>query len=160
LSSDGLIDTTFMEPGTGPYGSVYAIAVQSDGKILVGGQFSTYNGASIDRLARINPDGTLDSTFTAGVAGNMPAITTIVIQGDGKILLGGRFATCNGSNRNNLARLNPDGSFDASFLTDGGGTNDIVRSIVVQSDGNLLVGGDFTTVNGVTKNRIVRLWAD
>jgi uncharacterized delta-60 repeat protein len=139
---------------------VYAIGLQGDGKILIGGSFTAYNGVSCAHLALINSDGTLDATFSAGVAGSLSALTTITIQSDGKILIGGRFSTCNGMSRNNIARLNSDGSLDEAFLTAGGGTDDIVRSIVVQNDGNILIGGDFTTVNGLSKKRLARLWGD
>ncbi len=158
LNSDGGIDTSFIRPDQGPNNYVYAIALQSDGKIIIAGSFTTYNGFSCNRLARINSDGSLDATFNATLSGDF--VTTIAIQSDGKILVGGRFTSFNGISRNNIARLNSDGSLDESFLLAGGGTDDSVRSIAVQTDGNIIIGGDFTLVNGLNKKRLIRLWGN
>ncbi|MGC8886730.1 MAG: Calx-beta domain-containing protein [Verrucomicrobiia bacterium] len=145
-------------PGTGPNGVVRALGVQSDGKIIIGGDFTEYNGVARRYIARINTDGSLDSTFDVGL-GPDAAVRAIAIQPDGKILIGGGFRNVNGTNRNYLARLNADGSLDANFMK-GSGANGIVLGISLQSNGKIVVVGDFTRFNGVTRSRITRLNSD
>ncbi|HEY0459755.1 MAG TPA: FG-GAP-like repeat-containing protein [Pyrinomonadaceae bacterium] len=159
LNADGTVDTGFAV-GTGiPTGGVLAIKIQpADGKILVAGQFTAYNGATVNRIMRLNTDGTLDSSFTSGTAAN-GEIRSMVIQPDGKILIGGLLTTYNGTARNRIARLNADGTLDTTF-NPGTGTSGVVSSVGLQADGKVLVGGNFTSVNGVAKNRIARFNAD
>lgn len=158
LHANGLVDTSF-QTGNFSAGSntvwMRAIALQPDGKILVGGQFVAYNFVSRGRILRLNADGSLDSTFnsTQGASGT---VQEIVLQPDGKVLIGGEFVAYNFSARNRIARLNADGTLDVSFNALGG-ANSIVRTIAVQSDSLILVGGDFTSINGVSRNRIARL---
>jgi len=169
LTTGGSVDTVF-NPNANDL--VLALAVQSDGKILLGGTFSTLspNGSGAvtrNRIARVNSDGSLDSAFNPNVSGPGSSVDAIVIQPDGKILIGGTFTTLapNGSGavtRNNIARLNADGSLDSSFNPDAGSA---VRTIAVQSDGKILIGGAFTSLNptglsAVTRNRIARLNTD
>src|ERR1700730_15217903 len=81
---------------------VNAVVVQPDGKILIGGVFTTVSGVTRNHIARINPDGTLDAGFNPNANGN---ILSIAVQADGKILAGGTFTTIGGQTRNNIARL-------------------------------------------------------
>ena len=162
LNGNGTLDSGFTV-GTGLNSSVNSIAVQSDGKILVGGYFSTYNGSGSNCIARLNSDGTLDSGFTVGTGfgGSIPnMVNTIVVQSNGKILVGGSFGYYNGTNIGDyIARLNNDGTLDGGFTAGSVGTefNGSVSNIIVQSDGKILVGGDFTSYNGVSRNYITRL---
>jgi len=133
-------------------GTVLASALQVDGKILIGGSFTEVNGEERIRIARLNPDGSLDDSFTASCTSN---VRDIAIQpGDGKILIVGDFLEVNGQVRNRIARLEADGSLDESFTTT---CNDTVRAITFQSDGKILIGGYFSSVNAVSKGRIARL---
>jgi uncharacterized delta-60 repeat protein len=163
LNTDGSLDTTF-DPGSGTSGqngNVMAIAVQSDGQILIGGAFYTYNGVARGGIARLNADGSLDTSFDPGTglgSGN-PYPMTIVVQSDGKIFIGGWFASYNGVARSCIVRLNADGSLDTTFDSSTG-ANAHVNAIVVKSDGQILIGGWFTTYNGVALGRIARLNAD
>ena len=144
--------------------TAYAIAVQADGKILVGGEFITFapnNGAPVTRysIARLNPSGTLDTAFDPNANG---AVTTIAVQADGKILASGGFTTLAPNNgaevtRNYIARLNHTGTLDTAFNPN---ASDFVGSIALQADGKILAGGDFSGANsigGQTRNRIARL---
>ncbi|ACU07484.1 hypothetical protein FIC_01034 [Flavobacteriaceae bacterium 3519-10] len=135
-----------------------AIALQPDGKILVGGYFNTYKGVSQNHLTRLNTTGNRDTSFATGTGFNFP-VNTIAMQADGKILLGGGFSTYNGSTANRMARLKTDGGLDAAFNTGAGfsGTLGNVESISIQSDGKYLTGGYFTTYQGLPRNRIARL---
>jgi len=138
-------------------GSVYSIAVQSDGKILIGGDFTTLNNGTITRnyIARLNPDGSVDTTFDPDANGTVYSIA--VQPSDGKILIGGDFTSVGGTPRNHIARLNPDGSVDTTFDPN---ANRRVYSIAVQSDGKILIGGWFTNVGGTPRNYIARLKSD
>ena len=141
LNANGIRDTNF-NTSIGSGLGVYSVVPQADGKLLMGGSFNTVNGTNRNGLARLNSDGSLDSTFTpaSGVGGS-----PLALQPDGKVLVGG------------YARLNADGSPDSSFhpVT---AVNGAVRSIALQADGNILIGGDFTTVNGVARPYVARLF--
>jgi uncharacterized delta-60 repeat protein len=152
VNGDGTLDTTF-NPGTGANDTVYALAVQGDGKAIIGGKFITYNVTARNRIARINADGTLDTTFNPGSGANAPVIA-LAVQGDGKVVIGGEFTTYNGTARNRIARINGDGTLDTTFNP--GTVNGTVQSLAVQSDGKILVGGNFN-YGGTAHNGIVRL---
>ena len=150
-------------------GVVHCVVVQADGKILIGGEFTFVNGVGRNRIARLNADGSLESTATfnpgSGVGGFFgspgPGVYCVAVQEDGKILLGGRFTTVNGVARNRIARLNANGGLESTAtFNPGTGANDDVYCLAMQADGKILVGGDFTQFNGVTHSGIARLNAD
>jgi uncharacterized delta-60 repeat protein len=157
LNTNGTLDGTF-NPGTGASNSVRTISLQSDGKIIIGGGFTSYNGITRNRIARLNADGTIDATFNP-VAGANSSVSTIYIQSDGKIIIGGQFTSYNGTTRNRIARLNTDGTLDGTFNPGSGATgeNSMVNTTSIQSDGKIIIGGQFTSYNGITRNNIVRL---
>ncbi len=157
LNSNGTLDATF-NPGTGFNAAVDAIAIQPDGKILVGGSFSQYNGTAVNHVVRLNTNGTLDATFSIGT-GSTGGIRTLTLQPDGKILAGGFFTQFSGTPSKYIVRLNADGSIDASF-TIGTGFSYTVDAIAVQPDGKVVVGGEFSAFNGVPAENIVRLNSD
>jgi len=157
LNSNGSLDTTF-NIASGPNSNVFEIVIQPDGKILIGGIFTAVGGVTRNRIARLNADGTLDTSFDPGSGANQ-TIQTISLQPDGKILVGGDFTSFNGVARNRLARLNSDGSLDTSF-NPGTGANNSVRAIAVLSNGKILVGGLFTDFNGSPRESVVRLNSD
>jgi uncharacterized delta-60 repeat protein len=168
LNIDGTIDTTF-NVGTGFNGSCFSVEIQSDGKILVGGGFTSYNGVNIGKgIARLNSDGTLDTTFNSGTGISSPAsisstIHSIGIQTDGKILCTGGFFSYNGIARRNVCRLNIDGSIDTTF-NPGTGLNSIVggssnpgQVIKQLSNGDIMIGGNLTSYNGIPLKGAVRV---
>jgi uncharacterized delta-60 repeat protein len=157
LNTDGSLDTTF-NPGTGFNGRIFSMAIQPDGKIIVGGDFTSFNGTARNRIARLNSDGSIDTSFNIG-SGSSNIVYTTTLQSDGKIILGGWFANFNGIGRNRIARLNADGSLDLCF-NPGTGFNSWVRTTSIQSDGKIIVGGDFTYFNGTPRNNIARLNSD
>ncbi len=154
INPDGQVDKDF-NPGAGANKWVYAIAVQKDGRIVIGGDFTEFNGRPRNRVARLESDGSLDATFNPG-AGPDSGIRSIIVQADQKILLGGIFRFFNDVPLNHIARLNFNGSVDASFDS-GTGFNDVVRTMALQEDGKILVAGHFTNYNGVACSRIARL---
>ncbi|MBE9575987.1 T9SS type A sorting domain-containing protein [Flavobacterium proteolyticum] len=157
LNEDGTKDTSF-SIGTGFNNVIYSLALQTDGKIVIGGQFSMYNGITEKGIIRLNPDGTKDTTFSTG-AGFDFTVFTIKLQTDGKIVAGGDFTTYKGVTENRIIRLNTDGTKDTTFAT-GTGCNNAVYTIEQQVDGKIILGGSFTGYKGVTQNRIIRLNAD
>jgi uncharacterized delta-60 repeat protein len=153
LNSNGSLDTTFTNTIGGSPGTVYCIVIQPDGRMLAGGDFSSANGASRNKFARFNTDGTLDN-LDLNANGT---VHSIALQTDGKILAGGSFFNVKlNQPRNYIARLNADGTLDS--FNPGSGSD--VYGIAIQPDGKIVVGGFFTTMGGVTRNRIARLWND
>jgi len=137
---------------------VQTSAIQTDGKIIIGGYFTSYNGMALNHIARLNPDGSLDDTFKVG-EGASREVLSISIQSDGKIIIAGSFTSFDGKKANRIARLNADGTLDNSFNT-GDGANSTILSTALQSDGKIIIGGAFFTYNGITMNRIARLNTD
>lgn len=154
VSTDGTINSNF-NIGFGANSNVLASAVQSDGKVILGGDFTTYSGSSYARIVRLNTNGTVDTTFNVGTAGFNTSVYSLAVQTDGKILVGGNFTSYSGSAVNRLVRLNTDGTRDTSYNV-GTGASAVVYSIVPQSDGNILVGGAMATYSGSTVNYIMR----
>src|SRR6266851_1591525 len=145
-------------PGAGgvTYPNVSSLAVQADGKILVGGDFTTLGGQSRLCIGRLNADGTLDTSFNPGAD---YLVNSLAVQADGKILAGGSFTTLGGQSRNFIGRLNADGTLDTSF-NPAPGANSGVYSLAMQADGKILVGGYFTILGGHSRNYLGRLNAD
>lgn len=159
VNTDGTYDNTF-NVGTGLDSIARSSALQSDGKILLGGAFSSYNGTSANRIIRINTNGSIDAVFNTNIGtGPNGYIRSVSLQTDGKILLAGNFTTFNGISANNVVRLNTDGTIDNTFNV-GAGTDDFVRVVTEQSDGKILVGGNFLNFAGAPASRIVRLNAN
>src|SRR4029077_1889836 len=119
--------------------AVKALALQPDGRILVGGDFHTLGGQSRTGIGRLNEDGSIDFTFNDPGLDN--SVYAIALQSNGKILIGGTFTKANNgaTTRNRVARLNADGSVDTSF-DPGAGANAAVRAVALQPDGKVLVG--------------------
>ena len=153
----GALDLSF-DPGTGANGEIRTISIQADGKIFIAGKFTSYNGTAINRLARLHPDGALDTAFLTGTGANR-SILTSAVQPDGKIIIGGNFTTYDSAPYNRILRLNTDGSADTTFDA-GSGFDDDVAVISIQTDGRILAGGKFTTFNGIACPNLVRLNAD
>lgn len=157
LNSNGTLDNTFT-PGTGTNAGIWGCKVLSDGKILIHGGFTAYNGVASNRIVRLNANGTKDTSFAIGTGPN-DYVETAVVQPDGKMVLGGRFTSYNGTAVNRLCRVNANGTLDNTF-TVGVGANERIREVALQPDGKIIVVGDFTEYSGVTTGRIVRLNAN
>jgi uncharacterized delta-60 repeat protein len=135
----GSIDTTF-NMGVGPSSNVNCMVTQSDGKLLLGGAFTTYSGSTNSCIVRINTDGTKDTTFNVGTGFSGGAVSDMRVQPDGKIVAVGVFTAYSGSTRNRIVRLNTNGTYDTTFNI-GTGLNASANCIAIQSDGKILVGG-------------------
>ena len=159
LLPTGRLDASF-NPGAGPNDGVGSIATQPDGKIIFGGAFTQVNGLDKKGVARLNPDGTLDSVFNNTGSGPNREINKVLLRPDGRIMIAGIFTNVDGIARNRIARLQPDGSLDVSFrpfTSSGAGANRDVNTLALFPDGRLLLGGFFTTINGKSSNRIAVL---
>lgn len=158
LNSDGTIDTSF-NPGTGANGIIRTINMQTDGKIIIGGNFTSYNGTAIYRIARLNANGSLDTSFNSGVSGPNADVLSILVQNDGKIIISGFFTSYNGIQKNGIIRLNVDGTIDSNFAVVQGANNSILAASL-QGDSKIIIGGNFTSYNGTLRNKIARLNTD
>lgn len=167
LYPNGTNDATFTSEVAG---QISAMVLQPDGRIIIGGKFTTVQSKTRNHIARLNADGTLDESFDPNIGGGLtPEVTSLALQADGKILVGGGFTTVqpNGAStattRNRIARFNANGTVDTAFDPN---ANNTVLALAVQADGQILVGGGFTTLqpNGATsataRNRIARLKAN
>ena len=179
------IDLSF-NPGDGVssqyfgYGTVSALALQPNGKILIGGGFDTVEDIGRTNLARLNHDGSLDTNFIGSTSltdsnGNPAQVSLLVVQTNGQIVVAGNFLSVDGAIANGLARLNPDGSLDTNFNTFAGIalTNQVMdqngnpiyitaalEALIVQPDGKIVIGGTFDTVNGIARTNLARLNPD
>lgn len=152
----GSIEARFVREGVG--GIVHSVAAQADGRIVIGGGFLEAAGVSRQRVARLNSEGTIDDDFNPNAWIN-GGVNSILIQPDGRILLGGNFTMVNGVARNYVARLRSDGTLDKTFNPPGG-ANGVVHALALEPDDDILVSGAFTQFNGESQPYIVRLFSD
>ncbi len=141
LNPNGNLDPDF-NPGEGANGAVLALARQADGRFLVGGEFTSFAGATTGRIVRLNSDGSLDSSFRVGTGADN-AVQSIVALPDGRILVGGFFANFNGVARNRVVRLEPDGAIDPTYANPTYSAS-AIRDIAIQPDGKVLLAGGFS----------------
>lgn len=133
---------------------VRALALQSDGRLLVGGDFTQINLTPRNRLVRLDPGGALDITFSASVN---QTVYALAVDASDRVLVGGAFTQVNSTTRNRIARLTPDGALDLAFNPN---INGSVYTLMTLENGDILVGGDFTNVSGAASAYFVRLNGD
>jgi uncharacterized delta-60 repeat protein len=144
LNTDGSRDTGFTI-GTGFNGRVWGLALQSDGKIIAVGEFTSYSGVTANRIVRLNTDGTIDTSFNSGGSGFNNNVYAVALQSDGKIICGGAFTNYNSTFfPQKIVILNTDGTVHLNNLTFP--TPGEVYSLAIQSDGKILVGGYFSQI--------------
>lgn len=161
------LDTSFTAGNVGPNNVIISTALQDDGKIIIGGDFTQFNGEPRSCIARLNADGSLDESFSIGngftASDNLPAIQSVKVLPDGKILAAGWFTHFNGSVKRGIVRLNSNGSLDTTFTSPIFDTDDVFYSntiydIAVSTDGYIYIGGDFLLSSG--QMSIARLMPD
>ncbi|HET6225426.1 MAG TPA: delta-60 repeat domain-containing protein, partial [Bacteroidia bacterium] len=159
MAQDGQNDFTFNTPDKiatqGTNNTVTASVVLSDDKIVIAGSFTSYNGYTANKLARINVDGKIDKSFNAG-EGTDGTINTVAVQPNFKMIIAGDFSLYNGYEVNKIARVNANGSFDKTFRS-GVGANNSITKVLIQPDGKIVVAGNFTTYNNKPVKGLVRL---
>jgi uncharacterized delta-60 repeat protein len=170
LNSDGSVDSSFVVPDGGSFGgpnnAVVAIALQPNGKVIIGGNFSDVGGAGRYGIARLNGDGSVDAGYNAIIPatgqfasgfGFVTSVAALALLPDGKVLVGGALTNGNPSKNATVARLNADGSRDTGFVDFRKGD---LRTLVRQTDGKILIGGNFHVTDPVIRNSIARLDTD
>ena len=161
LNNNGTIDPGFAT-ALGFTGSVRSIVLSGNQgtNLYVGGDFTAYNGIQKNRILRLNANGVFDPAFSIGTGfDNTVQVIALAQDGSGNLYVGGAFPDYNGVNVNGLVRLKADGSVDPTFLI-GSGFDNTVFWVVPLANGDLYVGGAFTTYKGVPVNRLVRLHSD
>lgn len=164
LNNDGTIDATF-NSGIGLNNTVYALAVQADGQIGIGGNFSYYDQTTADTFIRIDANGNVDNSFTPATVEQKSALFTTTVQDDGKIIVGGVFNYYNATPANHILRFNNDGTVDSTFNTGSGfksvrSSSSIIYNLILQPNGKIIAVGDFSEYNGIPVQDIVRLNQD
>lgn len=155
----GLTSTTIVDP------TVYTLASTADGKVLIGGYFTGYDGTAVAHLARLNNDGTLDDTFLSGTGPNSE-VRALAVAADGDIWMGGAFSQYNGNAASNIIRLNADGSADTDFQPVGtfgpqpGTFGSVVNGLAIRPSGTVLAVGSFGTFNSEVHRNIIQFLPD
>ena len=160
LNIDGSVDTNFNSGlGSGPNTTVSAIAIQLDGRILVGGNFTSFNGTNANYIVRLNTDGSIDTNFVANIgAGANNSVQGIALQPDNRIVLVGQFTQVGGIIRNHITRLLSTGAIDPT-INFGDGANGDVDAVVVQpTNGMLVIGGSFSQYDDQPAANIARIY--
>lgn len=157
-TAGGELDSTFVT-GEGFTGAVDRILVQSDGKILVAGRMTSYDGVSVPQFARLSSNGTLDTTFQSTMAGGPnDQVSDLAVDSDGEIFLTGDFTSLSSSTLLRLGKLHTTGSLNGLFPSVAtGGFNDIVYVLVRDTLGRLLLGGEFTQYQGTSAPKFARV---
>ena len=158
----GFVDPSFLNNLSGPNSWVWALARQPDGRLLVGGQFTSFNGVPGGEVLRLNADGGVDTNFTALITAGETTIHSVAVQPDGRVLIGGMFTGINGTTRLRLARLNADGSLDSNFVAsvDSSQSFITVSHLALQTNSQIVIAGWFETADGAPHTNIARLNPD
>ena len=153
-------------PGTDQNGEVYGLAILPNNETVIVGDFVSYDASGRNGIALINTDGSLDTSFNpgSGMGGGFHSTIPLSKPWPWPPAISSSLAVISrpsrGTSRNGIARVNASGSLDTSFLNNLAGADGMVRAVVVQPDGKVLIGGDFTHVNGTPCNYIARLNTD
>lgn len=155
FAQPGRLDNVFIS-GEGTDNAILSMVKQPDGKMLIGGLFTTYNSTTVNNIVRINADGSLDNTFSSGGTGANSLVYVLALQPNGKIFATGFFDSYNGVPRNKIVRINSDGTLDADF-DPGTGLDVAAHSFLTLSNGKVIIAGLFTKYNGTDVNYIARV---
>ena len=156
LNPDGSLDKTYNfdvandRGKTSVNGAINKSILLPDGKLIIAGAFTKYNGQDANRIARLNPDGSLDPSFHSGTGADQ-VIYDIDLQPDGKYVIGGAFNQYDGKAMPHVARLNADGSLDPAFTLADGPNGSVIQTGVLP-DGKVIVSGYFIEFDEVIRN--------
>ena len=158
LNADGTVDTSFVV-GTGASSNigfnndVYIVKQANDGSFLVGGKFTTFRGATVNRIAKISSSGTLDTNFHTANNGFNNDVWTIEFMDDNKPVIGGLFTSYKGVNNNSIIKLDLNGNIDTSFDTGIADSNGYVYKIINNGNNSLFVSGTFLKYRNTFTNQ-------
>ena len=161
LNANGSLDSSF-DPGTGPDNLVRAVVLQPDGRIVIAGWFVNFNGTPRPSIARLNSGGSLDTTFVpinidTDQFQNPRHVRSLALQINGKIVIGNEQGGETAPPSNRVFRLNADGSLDSSFVLGTGIEGTDINAIALQPDEDIIIGGDFSIINGVARLGLARM---
>lgn len=169
LNADGTEDTSFSTAvGTGVSSNKLFVELLSDGSIIIAGDFSSFNGNSTAGIVKLQPSGVEDATFMTNVGvgiengGNPAFAAALAVDSADNIFVGGRLTTVGGVSSGGLAKLDSDGVLSTAFATAIGtgfppsGPSHLL-ALAILSDDSVVVGGQFTSFNSNTRNRLVKL---
>ena len=163
LNADGTLDPTFnanlsTRTGLTDQVDIRSMTVQPDGKILIAGRIFSNSDIYVERVLRLNSDGSPDPTLTTIPQADFDGVVFDAQQmPNGKILVGGYFTSANGNARANIIRYNSNGSFDPTFNVV---LNEECSDIVLQPDGKYVIAGWFSAVNGIPQTGLTRFNTD
>lgn len=165
IGDKGDLDTGFLANISSGFDTApLAVAIQSDGKMIVAGGFNTFKGQPAGKIVRLKPDGTRDSTFTAscqtGDTTSTKYIKALDIDVSGNILVGGIFTSCNGVPVSNFARLTSTGALDTTFPVTPPNFNKAVWDLFAESTQSVLGVGSFDYYGPFLVNRVARFVVD
>jgi hypothetical protein len=150
LTPSGLIDTSF-NPGDGFNSAVNVIRLDSSGSLYVGGAFTSYSGSTENRIIKLNTNGTKDTSFDNSTGFNASEVVDIQFDSTGSLWVGGSFTTYKGASSPRLAKVLTTGLRDTTYVTTNS-PNSAVRSIAVDNNDDVYIGGDFTQVGATANN--------
>ncbi|MCH9801700.1 MAG: delta-60 repeat domain-containing protein [Actinomycetia bacterium] len=158
LKSKGKRDKSF-KPGSGPNGPVESIIPLNDGKLLIGGNFTTYGGQAMGNIARLNADGSLDTSYQPAEFNDQ--VSAMALMRNGSLLVAG-FFTSYGSQAvtGGLVKLNPDATLDTSFAAPADLQPGSVQSLLKLKNGKALVGGTFPSYGSSSGGGLVQVNSD
>lgn len=155
LNADGSVDPAFTSPTMNS--NPWSVALQADGKIVIGGFFTTINSTSRVRIARLNGDGSLDTTFNPGT-GASSSVLSVNVMANGQIMATGNFSTINGTPRGGVALFNPEGTLDATFAPAAGTAGSVYGA--TPNGSGYLINGTFVNLSGVERSTLGAMNAD
>ncbi|WP_201985836.1 T9SS type A sorting domain-containing protein [Hymenobacter rubidus] len=156
LNADGTPDASF-NMGTGPSPGLNAVAVQPDGKMLLAGAFSQFNGQAVNRIIRLNANGSLDTSFQSSITGQNVYISKILLQADGSIVVAGNLPASQGPATGAIVRLLSTGAPDISFNAPALVSGLYVAGLAVQPDAKTLVAFGLDAGTGAGAQPLMRL---
>ncbi len=152
LTPSGSIDTSF-NSGAGFNAAVNVIRFDSSGSLWVGGDFTSYSGSTVNRIIKLNPNGTRDASFDTGSGFGGGSVIDIQFDSSGSLWVGGGFTTYKGVSTPYIAKILPDGTRDTTFVTSSANApNTSVYTVAVDNADNVYIGGNFTQVGTVANN--------
>ena len=154
ILNDGSFDPTFVVSATtSTFANISSGKIDNNGDILVCGSFTVINGVSRQNIVKLDTSGNVITSFNLGAVG---AISGVEIDANNDYYIYGSFTTIQSNTRNRICKTDENGLLNTTIFT-GTAFNNIVASATLDGLGGLYLSGNFTTYNGTSANRIVKL---